>query len=406
MPLTRRQVLRRRRITVFGGAALVLATAFYLPVTLLAPLQATNASVLAYEPPVTAAADLALPGYGATAVGAVGFPGTLASSGTTDPLPIASITKVITSLVVLQAKPLGVEETGPDITFTANDVALYKSYLARFGKVEPVRSGLVLTQRQVMELTLVASANNYAESLINWAYGSMDAFLPVARTWLSEHGLTHISLSDGTGMSPENTATAADLVELGKIALADPLVALLTSTKHISIPKVGEIDNTNDLLGTSGVHGIKTGTLTEACLLFAADYQIGSQTITVVGVVLGGADHPTIDRDILSLLAGVASGFHEVVLTTAGEDYGSYTSEWGDKTDVVSTADATVVLWADTPVSLLVEARPITLDPAGTDIGTLHFTAGTQKVDVRLEINKTIDDPGPWWRLTHPTELF
>ena len=406
MPLTRRQILRRRRITVFGGAALVLATAFYLPITLLAPLQSTAASVLAYEAPVNPPPELAWPSYGATAVGAVGFPGTLASSGSTDPLPIASITKVITSLVVLQAKPLGVEGTGPDITFTATDVGLYKSYLARYGKVEPVRSGLVLTQRQVMELTLVASANNYAESLVNWAYGSMDAFLPVARTWLSDHGLTHISLSDATGMSPENTATASDLVELGKLALADPLVALLTSTKHISIPHVGEIDNTNDLLGTSGVHGIKTGTLTEACLLFAADYQVGSETVTVVGVMLGGADHPTIDRDILRLLAGVAIGFHEVVLTTAGEDYGSYTSEWGDTTDVVSTADATVLLWADTPVSLLVEARPVTLDPAGTDIGALHFTAGTQTVDVPLELSKAIEDPGPWWRLTHPTELF
>ena len=63
----------------------------------------------------------------------------------------------------------------------------------------------------------------------------------------------------------------------------------LVSTQHISIPQVGEIDNTNELLGSGGVRGVKTGTLDEAgaCLLFAADYDIAGTTVTVIGVILG-----------------------------------------------------------------------------------------------------------------------
>jgi D-alanyl-D-alanine carboxypeptidase (penicillin-binding protein 5/6) len=408
VPLTRRQILRRRRVTVFGGLGVVLATAFYLPFTLLAPLSTSAAQVLPWKAPVTAAPTLDWPSYGASAIGAIDFPGILASSGSTDPLPIASISKVVTALVVLEHKPLGVDDPGPDISFTSADVKLYSSYLHRNGKVEPVHAGIVLSQRQVMELTLVASANNYAASLVNWAFGSEAAFLPVARSWLDAHGLKNTFMSDATGMSPENRATATDLVELGKIALADPIVSVLVDTAHISIPGVGEINNTNDLLGQAGVRGIKTGTLDEAgaCLLFAADYQIGSTVVTVVGVMLGGADHPSLDRDIRTLLATAQSGFHEVALTAAGADYASYSTLWGDKSDVVATKNASVVIWADTPITLLVQAAPVTLEPAGTDVGSLSFSVGTRTIEVPLELKSGIEDPGVWWRLTHPTELF
>jgi len=384
----------------------VLATAFYLPFTLLAPLHASAAQLTPYEAPVTVAPTLAFPGYGATAVGAIGYPGVLATSGTDQPLPLASITKIVTALVTLEAKPLGVQEAGPDIAFTTADVALYNDYLRRYGSVKPVRSGLVLSYRQVLELTVVASANNYAHSLVNWAFGSEEAFLPVANSWLAEHGLTSTVLTDSTGMNPENVGTASDLIELGKLALADPLVSVLVSTKTVSIPSVGDIKNTNKLLGDAGVRGIKTGTLDEANLLFAADQEVGDETVTVIGVMLGAKDHTVIDADVLALLASVKPGFQQIVLTAAGQRYGSYSSLWGDTSDLVAAKDASVVVWADTPISLLVQARPVTLGVKGDDIGTLSFTVGTATIEVPLELAATIDDPGPAWRLGHPAELF
>jgi len=395
-------------VTVFGGLGVVLATGFYLPLTLLAPLHAETAQVQAWQTPVTVAPDLVFPDYGATAIGAIGWDGALATSGSTEALPIASLSKVVTSLVVLNAFPLAVGEEGPTITTTSADVKLYSSYLARNGKVEPVRSGIELSQHQLLQLTLVASANNYTATMVNWAFGSEDAYVTAARTWLDEHGLTNTFMSDATGMSPDNRATATDLIELAKLALADPLVSQIVATTHISIGGVGEIDNTNDLLGLDGVRGIKTGTLDEAgaCLLFAADYTVGTETVTVVGVMLGGSDHPSLDEDIQALLATAQLGFHAVTLVTAGDSIASFTSDWGDSSPVVATADSSVIVWSDTPISRFVDVRPVTLAAAGTDVGKLTFTVGTRTIEVPIELTKTIDDPGAWWRLTHPDELF
>jgi serine-type D-Ala-D-Ala carboxypeptidase (penicillin-binding protein 5/6) len=411
VPLTRRQILRRRRITVFGGAALVLSSAIYLPVTLLAPLSASSATVLPYSAPVTAAADLDWPSYGAGAIGAVGFPGVLASYGTDKQRPIASLSKVITVLVVLEKKPLEPGDDGPDITFGPADVQNYGTYLRMNALVLPVRSGLVLSERDVIELALLPSAANYATSLAQWAYGSDEKFLAAAKKWLKANDLNDITFTEPTGLSPKNAASTADLVELGKIALANPVVAELTSIKKDTIPGVGVIKNTNKLLGVQGVHGLKTGSLLEAgaCLLFAADYVIGDETVTVVGVVLGGPGddrHVTLDRDVRSLLKGVEGGFQAVTVATAGQAFASYTTEWGETVSAVAANDETIVVWGATPVTVLVEAAKITLADEGTTIGSVHITAGTQRVDVPLELSEAVEDPGPIWRLTHPIELL
>ena len=101
---------------------------------------------------------------------------------------------------------------GPDITFDAADAALYDSYRAQQGTVKPVHAGLVLSQLQLMQVVLVSSANNYADSLARWAFGSRAAFLAATKAWLAAHSLTGTTLLEPTGMNPGNTSTASDLV--------------------------------------------------------------------------------------------------------------------------------------------------------------------------------------------------
>jgi D-alanyl-D-alanine carboxypeptidase (penicillin-binding protein 5/6) len=408
MPLSRRQILRRRRVTVFGGLAVLLSTAIYLPLTLLAPLDAATAQVATYEAPVQDAVDLTFPGFGASAVGAIGFPGTFASSGTDTALPIASITKVITVLVVLDAKPLDVGEEGPKVAITQADVALWNKQVAQNGSVAPVRAGITLSERQLMDLILVKSANNYAETLVNWAFGSEKAYLPIARDWLKENDLLKTSLADSTGFSPGNRATSTDLVELAKIALSNPVLSDIVDTKKESVPNIGTIENTNELLGSSGVRGIKTGTTDDAgaCLLFAADYMIGEHPVTVVGVMLGGKTHPELNDRIKKLLKSVKASFHEVTLATDGQVFASYDTPWGDGTNAVAAESSSVLVWGQTPVTLLVDADDITTARSGADAGELKFAVGTQTIVVPLELTATVDDPGPWWRLTNPAALF
>lgn len=408
MPLTRRQIYRRRRIAVFGGSALVLAVVFYLPVALLAPLPEVAADPAAYTAPEPVQPVVDFPAYGASGIGALGYEGVLASAGPATALPIASITKVVTALVVLDAHPLAVGEQGPDVTFSDIDEQFYDQQVANDGIVVAVQSGQVMSQRNIMNLMLMVSANNYGQSLANWAFGSEAAYVVAANAWLADHGFTGTTITDATGIQPTNTSTVADLVALGELALANPVVAEIVSTKTLDVPGVGPVTNRNGLLGVDGVDGIKTGTLDEAgaCLLFSADHTVGDETITLVGVVLGGPSHAEINAAIRALLAQAEAGFHEVTLTTAGESFGDYETPWGDDATAVAAANTSVVTWADTPVTVDVTLDDVRLGDAGTDVGDLVFHVGERDIPVDLELSDTIDDPGPWWRLTNPLALF
>jgi D-alanyl-D-alanine carboxypeptidase (penicillin-binding protein 5/6) len=311
-------------------------------------------------------------------------------------------------LTVLEAHPLAVDATGPKITMTAADVGYYDSYRHQNGKVAPVHAGEVYTQRELLDLTLIESANNYATTLAVWAFGSNDAYLAAGRKWVAAHALPSIKIVDSTGLDPGDVATASDLVELGRLALADPTVAAIVGTKSITIHDVGKVDNSNELLGSHGVTGIKTGTLDAAGanLLFSAEYPIGSKKVTVIGVVLGGTDHQTLDQAITGLLATVQAGFHDVDVSDVGDSYGTFTTPWGQKAKAVAGAEATLLTWGDTPITAKITTDPVRLAAIGASVGAVVFTAGQNSVTVPLVLSKPITDPGPGWRLTHPGELF
>lgn len=397
-----------RRLMVFGIAIVVLATGSYLPMTLLAPLTPVAAVTQQVKEPALPAAELAWPGYGASAIGAIGFPSTLASDGSTTPLPIASITKIITSLVVLDAKPLTVGDRGPLITFTAKDAALVAAYRAKNGTTAPAAAGMTLSQLEVNEVMLIASANNYAESYATWAFGSEAGFLDAARAWLSAKGLNGTTLLDSSGMNPGNRSTASDLVAIGKLALANPVIAGIVSTRELSVSGVGAIKNSNKLLGHAGVDGIKTGTLEEAgaCLLFSTKFTVASYPVTVVGVVLGGVDHASLNAAVQRLIASAKAGFHKVTLAKVGQSFGAYTTAWKTKARAVAAKSQSALVWANTPIAATVQVAPITLAQVGLRVGSVKFTVGAATISVPLKLDKSVEDPGALWRLTNPTRLL
>jgi D-alanyl-D-alanine carboxypeptidase (penicillin-binding protein 5/6) len=403
---TRSQVYRRRRVLVITPAILVLALAFYLPLTLLAPIPHTASTPTSYSAPVTTKPVISMPGYGDSAIAAVGYPGVLAAGGGTSPLPIASITKIITALVVLQKEPLSVNEQGPGILFTAADEAIRASYKARGGDVYPIKVGATLTERQVLTIALVPSANNYARALADWAYGSEANFLVVANAWLKTNGLTSTTLTDSIGLNPQNTSTPTDLIALGRLALANPVIAQLVTIKSITLPVVGTVSNTNQLLGVEGIDGIKTGTLTQASLLFTSRLTLGGTVITLIGVVLDGPNHPTIDAAIRTLVGQARAGFHLVRVAAKGQAFATYTTKWGTRASAVAARSVSLVVWGGTPVTERTVARTLTTASKSTTVGTASFTAGVNSAAVPLQLARPLSGPGGLWRLEHPGILL
>jgi D-alanyl-D-alanine carboxypeptidase (penicillin-binding protein 5/6) len=399
---------RRRRLVALLIVLVVIGGGLYGTLTLLAPVRGVTAAVAAPAIPATPAAQLSLPSYGASAVGVVGYPQATATAGRTDAVPMASISKVITALVVLQAKPLKPGEAGPTITMTSGDVALYHHYLALDGEVVQVSPGYRFSELDLLKLALVKSANNYAGSLALWAFGSSARYADAATAWLSAHGLTGIHVVEPTGIDPRNVGTASDLVKLGELALQNQVIAPIVASRSASVPNVGGVANTNTLLGIDGIDGIKTGTLNDwgANLLFASDRTVGGKALTIVGVVLGGRDHPTIDRDIRTLIGTVLAGFHVVTLATRGEAFGGYTTPWGQSAKLVATKKVTTLVWGAVTVTPRVTAQKVTTAAQGTDVGTARFAVAGTTLSVPLELSRAIDDPGWGWRLGHPEIVF
>ncbi|TDW28537.1 D-alanyl-D-alanine carboxypeptidase (penicillin-binding protein 5/6) [Cryobacterium psychrophilum] len=399
--------LRRRRLAVFGSLLIALVGVGYLGATGLAPVPASAATISQPADLTQPTTEPAWPSFGEGAIGAVGFPGVLASHGEQASVPIASITKMVTALVVLDAKPLAAGEAGPDITFTDADIDLYYKSLAENGSVATVVSGMVLSEREAFEAMLLPSANNYAASLAVWAYGSEKGYLTAANSWLQAKGLTDTVVADTSGISSSSVSSPADLVELAKLAVGNPALAEIVAMPAAVLPTIGRVTNTNKLLGTGGVDGIKTGTTDAAgaCLLFSTDLTVGGETVTLVGVVLGGDTHGELNDAIAALIASVKPGFQDVDLAAKGDSFGSYTTKWGQTADAVAGEDASVLVWSDTPVTGAITARNMTVGQTGDSVGDVDFTVGDRSVSVPLVLDEPLTGPGPGWRFSHPGEL-
>ena len=393
---------------VFGGASAILLAAIYAVTTLVAPLPAAAVTLDPGSTLTQSPAALVLPGFGESAIAADGF-GTLATDGPQDQVPIASITKTITALVILDAKPLSdATDPGPTLTFTQADVEILQQTQAEYGSFGELPATMQLSEKDALTMMLMASANNYAQSLAIWAYGSVDAYLAAANAWLAAQGLTGTVVDDTSGISSGSRSTPADLLRIGSLVMANASLAQIVGTPSIDIPGVGPVTSTNGLLGESGVNGIKTGTTVDAgaTLLYSAVLPVGSQTVHVIGVLLGAETHEQLDAAVLALLSSVQASFHEVILSTADEYIGDALTVWGASSRVAATESVSRIVFSDTPITVTPVLTSITSGAAGTPVGSFDITIGEEKVTIPLALSSALDDPGAGWRLTHAGELF
>lgn len=419
-PAQRRR--RRRRTAIIAGVvALVLAGSAggYSAWALTAPIGEATLESDVPDAPIAAAAQLDL-GTDVTAgaitlvSGGDGYlpaeaTGTWASVGDDAPRPMASITKLITALVILDAKPLaGAGDPGPTITFSRADNALYDKYYVLNATIAAMPTGSSLSQHDALEAMLIVSACNYAEALSNWAYGSQSAFLRAARAWLAAHGMTGTTIVEPTGLDARNTSTPTDLLTLGRLALANPVIAEISAMTRLDVPNIPSTASTNTLLGVDGVTGLKTGTLEEtgSNLLYSATLDVGlGEPLVVVGIMLGGYTRESVNLDVRATIASIRDGFQIVHLGTRDDRVGTYSTPWGESAGVELREGASVLIWSDTPITTDYTIEPLTSGADGDVVGTITWTVGATTQSVDLVLDGDIDPPDAWWRLTHPGEL-
>jgi serine-type D-Ala-D-Ala carboxypeptidase (penicillin-binding protein 5/6) len=200
--------------------------------------------------------------------------------------PMASVTKVMTALLVLQSGHLGQQIRVPKAAV---------SYAWKYGgETAALHPGDVLTTQELLEALLLPSGADAAYTLAN-AYGpGLPAFIARMNATAAQLGLmhTHFTSPDGLPYPTETStySTPSDLLTLALAAMRYPAFRSIVDLEFYHLPKgPGHHqywwDNTDDLIGSyPGAAGIKTGYTDDAghCLLFEA-IRNGR---TLIGVVL------------------------------------------------------------------------------------------------------------------------
>lgn len=248
--------------------------------------------------------NIVLPEGQQSAIGTVER-GVVKTNESGNPMPMASIAKIVTALVILEKSPISQGQKGDIITLEAKDEEYYHKYISMGGAVTPVTAGESMTQYEVLQTMLLPSANNMADTLVDHYFGSVDKYISVANEYLARNGLHNTKVVDATGFSPGSVSTPSDLIKLGQLALLNPTISEIVAQVESTVAVAGQIKNYNIVIEEPNVTGIKPGFTDEAgsCLLYSAQFTDRSgKKQTVIMAVMGVQDRGVFADSVLSLL--------------------------------------------------------------------------------------------------------
>ncbi|QXC35375.1 MULTISPECIES: D-alanyl-D-alanine endopeptidase [Aeromonas] len=194
---------------------------------------------------------------------------TLYQKNATKVRPIASITKLMTALVVLDAR----QDLAQTLTIDKEDLDRVKHTHSR------IRMGTKVTRRDALHLALMSSENRMASALARHYPGGRSAFIRAMNNKARQLGMRQTHFYDATGLSTRNVSTAQDLGKLVTAAYRQPLIRQFTQDEHremrFQAPSYSLMfNNTNPLVKNPDwdVRLSKTGFTDEAgrCLVMRA----------------------------------------------------------------------------------------------------------------------------------------
>ena len=348
------------------------------------------------------------PGSGQAALDVVGV-GTFGTAGEQEPVPIASVAKVMTAYVILRDHPVEEGSDGAEIPVDARaeaDAGLSEDHESTVD----VREGETISEREALEAILIASANNVARLLARWDTGSdsEEEFVEKMNETARELGMEHTTYTDPSGLDETTVSTAADQTILARAAMEDPLFREIVRMPSYVDSHGEQHVNWNGLVPVNNVVGIKTGTTTAAggCLMFAARQDVADESQLIVGVVLGQPPAEA-DNSILSealrvsdiLIRFAQDQLRAENVLSAGDVVGYVDDGLGGHTPVVVTEDVPAVGWNGLRVTIeLAESAdglPRSAE-AGTEVGTLSVAG----IEVPVALAEDLAEPGFGDRLT------
>jgi serine-type D-Ala-D-Ala endopeptidase (penicillin-binding protein 7) len=193
--------------------------------------------------------------------------------------PIASITKLMTAMIVLDAH----QNLDQTLTVDIEDLDYLKASRSRLS------IGSELSRREMLQLALMSSENRAASTLGRFYPGGLAAAVAAMNAKAKSLGMVNTRYVDTSGLSPENVSTARDLVTLVQSAQTYPLIRQYStqSDQYVQIPATGQTlhyNNSNALVKSDGwsISLQKTGFIREAgrCVVMMA--QIAQRPVVLI----------------------------------------------------------------------------------------------------------------------------
>ncbi|MEG2029275.1 MAG: serine hydrolase, partial [Janthinobacterium sp.] len=214
-------------------------------------------------------------------------------------VPIASITKLMTAMVVLDAG-LAPDEQLRIVRADGDSSRQRHGLLA---------DGVAVSRGTLLQLALLPSENRAAAALARTYPGGNAAFAQALQAKIRALGLIRTTLTDPVGSSPANTSTASEVAKIVAAAARYPDIARITSHPQASVAvngKVRTLHNTNPLVGGKGWDILlsKTGSSHAAGSCLSMRMRSGGKHVTVVLLDADGAQRRSLDaghiRDTLA----------------------------------------------------------------------------------------------------------
>jgi D-alanyl-D-alanine carboxypeptidase len=457
-PPPRRRHARRRRqhrmmvwssvallVVVVASAGLVAAQRIDHPLP--QPRVAAGRLGVSVVPGSSPAPPWPVGGQGAVAIPALGY---AEQSGPEQPVPIASLTKMTTAVVVLRDHPVPLDSSGPDVTITPDEAAQFDVNLTNNETNIPLQAGEALTELQLLEALLNQSADDVAYTLAVWDAGSVPAFVAKMDSLAGSLGAVHSHYVDASGFDPQSVSTAADTLRVAAAGMAIPTFASVAGMPTVNLPGVGTAHNIVTEIGTDGIVGVKSGYTSQAsgCMVLAGHRTVDGRSVLVLASALGqrepvpapppapaassgtaptttaASTAPTTTTTtapysaleaqyplrytgpiVEHLLDASEAAIVPVPVATAGRTVGTASAEWGGARRVVPVVAAQGA-WVLGVPGQQVAATMASMTPSGakTDagsVGAVRFTLGPQTETVPVRLAHRVPDPGWWWKVLH-----
>jgi len=314
-------------------------------------------------------------------------------------LPIASVTKIMTALVVMRAT-----EPSDVVTVSARAAAPEGDQgLSELG----LRTGERISVGDLTWGLLVQSANDAAIALAEHVSGSVERFVARMNATARRLGMRDTRFRSPNGLDDRGYSSARDLVTLTRAAFEDPRFGAIVGTRFHDLQGPGgrprHIQNRNVLLWLyPGATGVKTGYTAAAgfCVVATAERE-GRR---LIAVVLGAGGEPF--SEAASLLDYGFDGFAVRRLVAAGEERGSVGIRGGRvpvETGGGLSALVPVASAGSVRRTVVVDPRAAFPPARGERVGTLRVSLGRRVLgSVPLLVTDVPPPPPvapePWWR--------